>query len=146
MTTVAVVAHSGKTLGGGLPELRAELTRAGHADVLWYEVAKSRKAPAAAKKALDDGADLLFVWGGDGTIQRVVDAVAGAGVTLALLPAGTANLLARNLGVPLDLIEILSALLPDHLDGGRGIAEHWTRGGSTASTSPSWPGSAWTPS
>ena len=103
MTTIAVVAHSRKMLGGGLPELRAELTRAGHADVLWYEVPKSRKAPAAAKQALDDGADLLFVWGGDGTIQRVVDAVAGSGATLALLPAGTANLLARNLGIPIDL-------------------------------------------
>jgi diacylglycerol kinase (ATP) len=103
MTTVAVVAHSGKVLGGGLPELRAELTRAGHPDVLWYEVPKSRKAPAAAKRALKDGADLVFVWGGDGTIQRVVDSVAGAGATLALLPAGTANLLARNLGIPIDL-------------------------------------------
>jgi len=103
MTTVAVVAHSGKLLGGGLPELRSELARAGHSDALWYEVSKSRKAPAAAKRALDDGADLLFVWGGDGTIQRVVDATAGSGATLALLPAGTANLLARNLGIPIDL-------------------------------------------
>lgn len=103
MTTIGVVAHSGKVLGGGLPELRAELTRAGHPDVLWYEVAKSKKAPAAAKKALKGGADLLFVWGGDGTIQRVVDAVAGSGATLALLPAGTANLLARNMGIPIDL-------------------------------------------
>ena len=103
MTTIAVLAHSGKTLGGGLPELRAELARAGHSDVLWYEVPKSRKVPRAAKKALDAGADLLFVWGGDGTVQRVVDTVAGSGVTLALLPAGTANLLARNLGIPLDL-------------------------------------------
>jgi len=83
--------------------LRAELARSGHADVLWYEVPKSRKAPAAARQALKDGADLLFVWGGDGTVQRVVDAVAGSGATLAVLPAGTANLLARNLGIPIDL-------------------------------------------
>jgi YegS/Rv2252/BmrU family lipid kinase len=52
-----------------------------------------------------DGADLLFIWGGDGTIQRCVDAVAGESVSLAILPAGTANLLANNLGVPINLSE-----------------------------------------
>ena len=101
--TVAVVAHAGKALDGGLSQLRAELTSLGHPDVLWYEVAKGRQVPAAAEEALKDGADLLFVWGGDGTIQRVVDVVTGVGVTLALIPAGTANLLARNLEIPIDL-------------------------------------------
>ena len=35
---VAVVAHAGKTLGGGLPELREILAREGVTDPLWYEV------------------------------------------------------------------------------------------------------------
>ena len=48
---------------------------------------------------------MLFVWGGDGTVQRCVDATAGAGTTLAVIPAGTANLLARNLGIPRDIAE-----------------------------------------
>src|SRR5689334_24825065 len=103
MTTVGVVAHAGKSLGGGLGELRERLAREGFPDPLWYEVPKSWKAPKAARKAVADGADLLFVWGGDGTVQRCIDAVAGTGVAIAILPAGTANLLASNLGVPVDL-------------------------------------------
>jgi diacylglycerol kinase (ATP) len=102
MTGVAVVAHRRKSLGGGLPELRRLLAAEG-VDPLWYEVDKSRKARKAAAHAVRDGADLVFAWGGDGTVQRCVDALAGSGADLAILPAGTANLLASNLGVPTDL-------------------------------------------
>jgi diacylglycerol kinase (ATP) len=99
----AVVAHTRKSLGGGLGELRELLAREGVTDPLWHEVTKSRKAPAAARRAVADGAKLLFVWGGDGMVQRCIDAVAGSGTVLAILPAGTANLLATNLQVPGDL-------------------------------------------
>jgi diacylglycerol kinase family enzyme len=100
MTSIAVIAHARKTLDGGLPELRRRLETDIGAEVLWYEVEKSRMAPKAAKRCLAAGADLILVWGGDGSVQRVVDTVAGSGVTLGIIPAGTANLLASNLGVP----------------------------------------------
>jgi YegS/Rv2252/BmrU family lipid kinase len=103
VTSVAVIAHKYKTLDGGLVELRQVLADRGFPDPLWYEVPKSRAAPKRARQAVADGADLLFIWGGDGTIQRCVDAVAGEAVNLAILPAGTANLLANNLGVPINL-------------------------------------------
>ena len=105
MTSVGVIAHSAKTLGGGLGELRETLATHGITDPMWYEVPKSRLAPERARKLLKKGADLIFVWGGDGTVQRVIDAVAGAPVALAVLPAGTANLFATNLGIPKDLEE-----------------------------------------
>ncbi len=105
MTKVAVVAHSRKTLGGGLPELRTVLEEAGCPSPAWFEVFKSKQAPDCARQAVAEGADVLFVWGGDGTVQRCVDAVAGAGVALAVIPAGTANLLASNLGIPRDIAE-----------------------------------------
>ncbi len=105
MPAIAVVAHSGKSLGGGLTELREVLAREGVADPLWYEVAKSRQAPKRAHHALAQGAELIFVWGGDGTVQRCIDAVAGTDAVLAILPAGTANLLAANLDIPADLTE-----------------------------------------
>jgi diacylglycerol kinase (ATP) len=107
MTKVAVVAHQKKSLGGGLHELRQLLEEQGITDPLWYEVPKSRYAPKFAKKAIAQGAEILFVWGGDGTVQRCVDAVVGEDVDLAILPAGTANLLATNLGIPIDLHKAL---------------------------------------
>jgi diacylglycerol kinase (ATP) len=100
---VAVVAHSGKSFGGGLEELRAVLARAGHPHPLWFEVPKSAAAKRAVRRALDKGATVLFAWGGDGLVQRCIDALAGSGVSLAILPAGTANLLATNLGIPKDI-------------------------------------------
>src|SRR5438552_2057694 len=100
---VAVIAHTGKTLGGGLGELRTLLASAGFEDPVWYEVPKSRKAPKKVAKVLAAGVDLLFVWGGDGMVQRCVDVLAGSDLPIAIIPAGTANLLANNLGIPLDL-------------------------------------------
>jgi diacylglycerol kinase (ATP) len=100
---VAVVVHAGKTFGGGLRELRKVLVEAGHRKPLWYEIAKSRKAPKAVRRAVKEGAELVFVWGGDGMVQRCVDALNGSAVPIAILPAGTGNLLATNLGIPKDV-------------------------------------------
>ena len=98
-----MIAHSGKTFGGGLLELRRELERNGVVDPVWYEIPKSKHAGRRVKRALDAGARSIFVWGGDGTVQRCIDAAAGSGATLAIVPAGTANLLAGNLGIPQDI-------------------------------------------
>src|SRR5689334_20663965 len=101
---VAVIAHRGKSLGGGLSELRALIT-AECGDVLWYEVPKSRKAHRKVGKALARGADLVFVWGGDGMVQACADALAGSRATMAIIPAGTANLFAHTVGIPANLAD-----------------------------------------
>jgi diacylglycerol kinase (ATP) len=105
MTSIAVVAHARKKLGGGLVELRRVLADAGFEDPVWFEVPKSKFAPDCVREAIDGGADLIFVWGGDGIVQRCIDAVGNAPVVLAILPAGTGNLLARNLEIPIDLAQ-----------------------------------------
>ncbi len=102
---VAVVAHVGKTLGGGLAELRQSLSDNGVTEPIWSEVAKSRYAPKRVRQAINDGAKLIVVWGGDGMVQQCIDVVAGTDVALAIIPAGTANLLATNLNIPLDIGE-----------------------------------------
>jgi len=111
MTSVGVVAHRKKSLGGGLAQLRHLLADRGFTDPIWFEVPKSRKAPEMARRAVDDGADLLLLWGGDGTVQRCIDALSGTDVTIAIMPAGTANLLANNLGIPVDLAAALDVAL-----------------------------------
>jgi YegS/Rv2252/BmrU family lipid kinase len=111
MTRVAVVAHAGKTFGGGLDELRSELAKQGIEKPLWFEVPKSKKAPKRVEQALDEGADLIVAWGGDGTVQRCLDVMAGGDATLAVIPAGTANLFASNLGIPKDIAEAVRIAL-----------------------------------
>ena len=93
---VAVVAHEKKSFGGGLDELRSVLRDRGVPDPLWFEVPKSKRAPKAVREALATKPDLVLVWGGDGTVQRCINELAGTGVVLGILPAGTANLLASN--------------------------------------------------
>lgn len=56
------------------------------------------------------GADVVAVCGGDGTVSEAACGLAGSSVPIAILPGGTSNVLARELGIPLDL-EGASALL-----------------------------------
>lgn len=105
MANVAVIAHTGKNFSGDLSKLREVLAREGYAEPIWYEVATSSKAPKYARRALAQDAQVIFVWGGDGTVQRCIDALVGTDAVLAILPAGTANLLAINLNIPTNLTE-----------------------------------------
>lgn len=108
---VAVVAHAGKTVGGGLPELRRTLEEAGVTDPLWTEVPKSKRAPAAVEAALEDGAELILAWGGDGMVRRCVNALQDSEVPLAIVPAGTSNLFATHLGVERDIGQAVKVAL-----------------------------------
>ena len=128
MAAVAVIANAGKSMGGGLEELREVLERAGVDDVFWSEVPKSRYAPERVEKALGEGAETIFVWGGDGMVQRCADAMAGSDARLAILPAGTANLFASNLGIPDDIEEAVQVGLSGQdrkLDLGKMNGEHF---------------------
>jgi YegS/Rv2252/BmrU family lipid kinase len=129
MTTVAVIANPGKSFGGGLDELRRVLDEAGFPEPLWYELSESCKASTAAHQAMAEGADVIFVWGGDGTVQRCIDAVAETGAVVAILPAGTGNLLAKNLGIPQDVSQAVEIGLHGDrrsLDTGTVNDEHFT--------------------
>lgn len=70
-------------------------------DVEFYETTVDDPGRSMTRQALADGVDLLVAAGGDGTVRTVCTAAAGSGVHVGVIPAGTSNLLARNLRIPL---------------------------------------------
>ncbi|MDX6241567.1 MAG: hypothetical protein QOG10_6391 [Kribbellaceae bacterium] len=87
------------------------LTSRGFDDSLWLETTEDDAGHAMAKRSIEETVDLVVVAGGDGTVRVVCAELARSGIPVAVLPAGTGNLLARNLGIPLDLDAALAALL-----------------------------------
>ncbi len=100
----AIIVNPSKVTDYDLFRRRAdyELLHRGWKPPLWLETTVDDPGRAMAADAVAKGADLVIVAGGDGTVRTVCSALAGSGVPVALVPAGTGNLLARNLGVPLD--------------------------------------------
>lgn len=102
--------------------LRLVLAQHGRGAPVFVETTANDPGAGQAADAVREGAGLVVVCGGDGTVRTVADALAGTGVALAVVPCGTGNLLARHLGLPLDPAKALSAALtgaPQRLDLGR---------------------------
>ena len=69
------------------------------------ELLLAHSAPEAqqlARGAIDEGCDTVFACGGDGTINNIIQVLAHTQVALAVLPIGTANALAHDLGLPMN--------------------------------------------
>ncbi len=69
----------------------------------WHYTTVEDSGTGMAHDAAVDGADLVLVCGGDGTVREVCAELAGTGIPVGIIPAGTGNLLARNLEIPLYL-------------------------------------------
>jgi diacylglycerol kinase family enzyme len=82
--------------------VEAALSEAGWPLPEWVETTQEDPGTGQARQAVEDGAQVVFVCGGDGTVRACIEGLAGTDVALAVLPAGTGNLLAANLGVPDD--------------------------------------------
>ena len=79
----------------------------GWQEPLWLATTAVDPGIGQAQQAVAAGVDLILACGGDGTVTSCAEGVAGSGVPLAIIPIGTGNLLARNLGLPVDLHEAL---------------------------------------
>lgn len=83
-------------------QVTSTCTSLGWDEPLWLETTADDPGRGQARHALEQGVDLVCALGGDGTVRTVAENVVHTGVPLGLLPQGTGNLLARNLGLPLD--------------------------------------------
>lgn len=67
-----------------------------------------------AAEAVQAGSGLIVVHGGDGTVMEVAGGLLGSEAPMAIVPGGTANVMSRELGIPLDLVEACAlAVNPD---------------------------------
>lgn len=79
----------------------------GYERVVWLPTEADDPGVAMARRALDEDVDVVLVAGGDGTVRVVLGEFADTGQKVAILPSGTGNLLAKNLGIPLDVEQAL---------------------------------------
>jgi len=90
----------------GVDELRAAVARAEErqhfAPSLWIETAEDDPGKGMAREAIEAGVELVIAAGGDGTVRSIAAALRGSGVPLGIVPLGTGNLFARNLGLPVN--------------------------------------------
>jgi diacylglycerol kinase (ATP) len=95
---------------------------AGWAETLWFETTIDDAGKELTRRAVRAGAEMVFAAGGDGTVRSVAEGLRDSGAALALLPLGTANLLARNLNLPVgsvaDAIAIAFTGRTRHIDLG----------------------------
>ena len=94
-------------------ELDSVLALLGGANVEATLVLTDSRAHAEekARQAVLEGCDTVFACGGDGTIHNIIQVLANTGVALAILPMGTANALAHDLGVPMNIAAAARAAL-----------------------------------
>ncbi len=103
--TLAVVLNPIKV--EDVEEFRALVERmaeeSGWSPPTWHLTTVEDPGRSMAEQAAIDGAELVIVCGGDGTVRTVCAELAGTGIPVGVVPAGTGNLLARNLDIPLYL-------------------------------------------
>jgi diacylglycerol kinase (ATP) len=84
-----------------------ELKTRGWDRALWLETTPDDTGRAMTEQAVRENVDLVLGAGGDGTIRVICSGLAHTGIPFGLIPAGTGNLLARNIGIPLDEVAAL---------------------------------------
>lgn len=82
--------------------------------IRFYDTQLDKDGRVCALEALEDGADVVIAVGGDGTVRTVASALSGTGHALGIIPIGTGNLFARNMGIPVDDIDAALTVATSH--------------------------------
>ncbi|UUL83269.1 diacylglycerol/lipid kinase family protein [Sphingomonas qomolangmaensis] len=96
-------------------QAKEKLEQAGITLIASHAVQDPSKLNDFVREAVRDGAPMVIVGGGDGSLSRLVDDVANTDCVFAVLPLGTANSFARTLGLPLDLDGAIDAIVTGRL-------------------------------
>ena len=80
------------------------------------EITGTEDLAGLARKAAREGRDMVIAAGGDGTVSAVADGLIGSKTPLGIIPLGTANVLARELGIPVDLEGACTLLAGPHAE------------------------------
>ena len=89
----------------------AKAAEHGFAEPTFYQTTPADAGEGVTRLAVAAGAELVLAAGGDGTARIVTTTLRDTGVVGAIIPIGTANLLARNLGISLDIQRALDIAL-----------------------------------
>jgi YegS/Rv2252/BmrU family lipid kinase len=98
-----------------LDSLKTQFKSAG-IDYVVYETAKKDKPGDIVRaRLIKEKFDFVVAAGGDGTVSQVIDGLAGSLLPLGIIPVGTGNLLARDLGLPLKIDEAVALIAGTHV-------------------------------
>jgi YegS/Rv2252/BmrU family lipid kinase len=110
-----LIVNGAKVDAAAMAHLLAQFTelcaRAGRPKPRAERTSEDEHGAGLARNAVATGAGLVVACGGDGTVNEVASSLVGTGVTLGVVPLGTGNLLAANLGIPTGLEEALTVLV-----------------------------------
>ena len=121
MSSITVIYNPASGSAIGVDELEeAFAPHEEHHQIRWSPTTEDDPGPGQAREAVDRGCDVVVACGGDGTVRAVAEALAGTDVHLAVVPLGTGNLLAGNLGIPtgLDAVPVAVSATSTRLDLG----------------------------
>jgi diacylglycerol kinase family enzyme len=90
----------GRRFGDRIPEIRSLLAAGGFAVTAAPTAEPGHATALAAEACRPGGCDVVFGMGGDGTLREIAVGLLGSSIPLAILPGGTANVLALALSVP----------------------------------------------
>jgi YegS/Rv2252/BmrU family lipid kinase len=109
--TAAMIVNAKSRRGQALFEQACAAFAKSDLNVDAHAVDDPEKLEDTLKAALERTPELVILGGGDGTVSGLVDLLVGRGVTLGVLPLGTANSFCRTLGIPLDVDGAIDVIL-----------------------------------